>query len=88
MLDEPTTGLHPSDIQTLLQLFDQIVSRGNTLLVIEHNLDVIKQADWIVDIGPDGGKNGGEVVFTGTPAEMLHRGKTLTADSLRAACPR
>ncbi|MEY8279850.1 excinuclease ABC subunit UvrA [Oscillospiraceae bacterium 52-8] len=88
VLDEPTTGLHPSDIQTLLQLFDQIVSRGNTLLVIEHNLDVIKQADWIVDIGPDGGKNGGEVVFTGTPSEMLRRGKTLTADSLRAACPR
>ena len=56
--------------------------------MIEHNLDVIKQADWIVDIGPDGGKNGGEVVFTGTPSEMLRRGKTLTADSLRAACPR
>ena len=64
-MDEPTTGLHMSDIENLLKLFDMIVSRGNTLVVIEHNLDVIKQADWIIDIGPDGGKNGGEVVFTG-----------------------
>lgn len=86
VMDEPTTGLHPSDIQNLLALFDRIVSRGNTLVVIEHNLDVMKQADWIIDIGPDGGKNGGEVVFTGTPLEMLHSAKTLTADSLRASC--
>ena len=54
-----------SDIENLLSLFDLIVSRGNTLVVIEHNLDVMKQADWIIDIGPDGGKNGGQVVFTG-----------------------
>lgn len=86
VMDEPTTGLHLSDIQKLLKLFDMIVSRGNTLVVIEHNLEVIKQADWIIDIGPDGGKNGGEVVFTGTPMEMLHSAKTLTADSLRASC--
>lgn len=86
VMDEPTTGLHMSDIENLLKLFDMIVSRGNTLVVIEHNLDVIKQADWIIDIGPDGGKNGGEVVFTGTPEEMVHNAKTLTADSLRAAC--
>ena len=70
-MDEPTTGLHMSDIENLLRLFDLIVSRGNTLVVIEHNLDVMKQADWIIDIGPDGGKNGGQVVFTGTPVEML-----------------
>ena len=69
VMDEPTTGLHMSDIQNLLKLFDTIVSRGNTLVVIEHNLDVMKQADWIIDIGPDGGKNGGEVVFTGTPMD-------------------
>lgn len=86
VMDEPTTGLHMSDIENLLKLFDMIVSRGNTLVVIEHNLDVIKQADWIIDIGPDGGRNGGEVVFTGTPEEMIRDAKTLTADSLRAAC--
>lgn len=86
VMDEPTTGLHMSDIENLLKLFDMIVSRGNTLVVIEHNLDVIKQADWLIDIGPDGGKNGGEVVFTGTPEEMIRNAKTLTADSLRAAC--
>ena len=85
LLDEPTTGLHMSDIENLLRLFDLIVSRGNTLVVIEHNLDVMKQADWIIDIGPDGGKNGGQVVFTGTPMEMLRCARTLTADSLRAS---
>lgn len=86
LMDEPTTGLHLSDIQKLLKLFDLIVSRGNTLVVIKHNLDVMKRADWIIDIGPDGGKNGGEVVFTGTPMEMLRGAETLTADSLRASC--
>ena len=86
VMDEPTTGLHLSDIQNLLKLFDFIVSRGNTLVVIEHNLEVMKQADWIIDIGPDGGDKGGEVVFTGTPLELLRNGKTLTADRLRAAC--
>ena len=85
VMDEPTTGLHMSDIENLLSLFDLIVSRGNTLVVIEHNLDVMKQADWIIDIGPDGGKNGGQVVFTGTPMEMLRCARTLTADSLRAS---
>ncbi len=85
VMDEPTTGLHMSDIENLLKLFDLIVSRGNTLVVIEHNLDVMKQADWLIDIGPDGGKNGGQVVFTGTPMEMLRCAKTLTADSLRAS---
>lgn len=85
VMDEPTTGLHMSDIQNLLHLFDRIVSRGNTLVVIEHNLDVVKQADWIIDIGPDGGKNGGEVVFSGTPAQMVRDAETLTANSLRAS---
>ena len=86
VMDEPTTGLHMSDIQYLLKLFDLIVSQGNTLVVIEHNLDVIKQADWVIDIGPDGGNNGGEVVFAGTPAQMVRSADTLTADSLRASC--
>ena len=88
VMDEPTTGLHLSDIHNLLKLFDAIVSRGNTLVVIEHNLDVMKQADWIIDIGPDGGKNGGEVVFTGTPMDMVRSARTLTADSLRASMPK
>ena len=88
MMDEPTTGLHMSDIQNLMELFDMIVSRDNTLVVIEHNLDVMKQADWIIDIGPDGGKNGGEVVFAGTPVDMVRNANTLTADSLRASCER
>lgn len=86
VMDEPTTGLHMSDIEKLLKLFDWIVSRGNTLVVIEHNPDVMKQADWIIDIGPDGGKNGGEVVFKGTPEEMVLSAKTLTADCLRTSC--
>lgn len=83
VMDEPTTGLHSSDIENLMNLFDTIISRGNTLVVIEHNLDVVKQADWVIDIGPDGGKNGGEVVFQGTPMDMVQYGDTLTADSLR-----
>ena len=86
VMDEPTTGLHMSDIENLLKLFDTIVSRGNTLVVIEHNLDVMKQADWIIDIGPDGGNKGGQVVFTGTPMEMVSTAETLTADSLRGSC--
>lgn len=86
VMDEPTTGLHASDIQNLLNLFDLIVSRGNSLVVIEHNLDVMKQADWIIDIGPDGGKNGGEVVFEGVPMEMIQSSETLTAQCLRSSC--
>lgn len=86
VMDEPTTGLHASDIRNLLNLFDLIVSRGNSLVVIEHNLDVMKQADWIIDIGPDGGKNGGEVVFEGVPMEMIQSSETLTAQCLRSSC--
>ena len=71
ILDEPTTGLHPCDITKLMKLFNSLVDSGNTVIIIEHNLDVIKQADWIIDIGPEGGKNGGKVVFQGTPKEMI-----------------
>lgn len=85
IMDEPTTGLHLSDIEKLLSLFDMIVAHGNTLVVIEHNLEVMKQADWMIDIGPDGGKNGGEVVFTGTPLAMAQSARTLTAECLRAS---
>ena len=84
ILDEPTTGLHPSDITKLMELFNRLVDNGNTVIIIEHNLDVIKQADWIIDIGPEGGKNGGRIVFQGTPMEMVNHSNTLTAKCLQA----
>ena len=83
VLDEPTTGLHASDVQKVMELLDSLVERGNTVIVIEHNLDVMKQADWLIDVGPDGGTAGGEIVFTGTPADMAARADTITADYLR-----
>ena len=83
ILDEPTTGLHASDIKSIMQLLESLVRKGNTVIVIEHNLDVMKQADYIIDIGPDGGSGGGEVVFTGTPQEMIDYGDTITAKYLR-----
>jgi excinuclease ABC subunit A len=70
ILDEPTTGLHFEDTKRLLQVLSQLVSKGNSVLIIEHNLDVIRSADWIIDMGPEGGKGGGEVVAVGTPAEV------------------
>jgi excinuclease ABC subunit A len=69
-LDEPTTGLHFEDIRQLLTVLNKLVEKGNTIVVIEHNLDVIKMADYIIDIGPDGGTRGGTVVATGTPEEV------------------
>lgn len=83
ILDEPTTGLHPCDITKLMKLFNSLVDSGNTVIIIEHNLDVIKQADWIIDIGPEGGKNGGKVVFQGTPKEMITTSQSLTAKNIR-----
>ncbi|MEV0650940.1 excinuclease ABC subunit UvrA [Phytomonospora sp. NPDC050363] len=85
VLDEPTTGLHMSDVDGLVALLDRLVDDGNTVLVIEHNLDVIARADWIVDLGPGGGKRGGEIVFTGTPRELLSARGSVTGDCLRAA---
>lgn len=83
ILDEPTTGLHASDIKSIMQLLESLVERKNTVIVIEHNLDVMKQADYIIDIGPDGGTMGGEVVFAGTPQEMIDTSDTITARYLR-----
>ena len=83
ILDEPTTGLHASDIKSIMELLEKLVKRGNTVIVIEHNLDVMKQADYIIDIGPDGGSGGGEVVFAGTPRQMLESADTITARYLR-----
>ena len=87
VLDVPTTGLHASDTQKVMELLDSLVTRGNTVIVIEHNLDVMKQADYLIDVGPDGGTAGGEIVFTGTPREMAEHGKTITADYLRKSLP-
>ena len=83
VLDEPTTGLHASDVTRIMELLDGLVDRGNTVIVIEHNLDVMKQADWLIDVGPDGGTAGGEIVFTGTPQDMAAHAHTITAEYLR-----
>ena len=83
VLDEPSTGLHLADIATLLRLLDRLVDAGNTVIVIEHNLDIVKQADWIIDLGPDGGKHGGQVIFEGTPTQLLDFQDSLTAKYLR-----
>ena len=79
ILDEPTTGLHFDDIQRLLQVLNALVDKGNTVLVIEHNLDVAKCADWIIDMGPEGGAKGGEIVAEGTPEEVAKNKKSITA---------
>ena len=87
ILDEPTTGLHFADIEKLLEVLQRLVDSGNTVLVIEHNLDVIKQADWIVDLGPEGGDEGGEVIATGTPEEVAAVDGSFTGGFLRALLP-
>ena len=82
IFDEPTTGLHFHDIKRLLQAFDALISKGHSVLVIEHNLDVIKCADYILDIGPDGGDNGGKLVACGTPEEIARNKNSLTGKYL------
>ena len=71
ILDEPTTGLHFADIKQLLEVLHRLRDQGNTIVVIEHNLDVIKTADWVVDLGPEGGNGGGQIIATGTPEEVV-----------------
>jgi excinuclease ABC subunit A len=87
ILDEPTTGLHFADIEKLLDVLQRLVDAGNTVLVIEHNLDVIKQADWIVDLGPEGGEAGGELIATGTPEQVADVDGSFTGEFLRAVLP-
>src|SRR5262245_47186490 len=83
ILDEPTTGLHFEDVRVLLEVLDQLVERGNTVVVIEHNLDVIKSADWIVDLGPEGGDEGGRLVAAGTPEQVAKNAASYTGHALR-----
>ncbi|MEM2146261.1 MAG: ATP-binding cassette domain-containing protein, partial [Candidatus Jordarchaeaceae archaeon] len=83
ILDEPTTGLHFADIQQLLEVLGRLVDKGNTVIVIEHNLDVIKVADYIIDLGPEGGERGGEIVCEGTPEEVVNVSSSYTGQALR-----
>ncbi|MGL5994579.1 MAG: excinuclease ABC subunit UvrA, partial [Aeromonas sobria] len=83
ILDEPTTGLHFHDIQQLLKVLHQLRDRGNTIVIIEHNLDVVKTADWIVDLGPEGGAGGGRILVTGTPEDICGNKESHTARFLR-----
>ncbi|WP_293957056.1 MULTISPECIES: excinuclease ABC subunit UvrA [unclassified Sphingobacterium] len=83
ILDEPTTGLHFEDVNVLMGVINRLVDRGNTVLIIEHNLDVVKSADWVIDIGPEGGKEGGQVLFEGTPENLIKNNKSETARFLK-----
>ena len=83
ILDEPTTGLHFDDVNKLLSVLQRLVDAGNTIVVIEHNLDVIKSADWIIDMGPEGGHNGGSVVAMGAPEDIMHIKESYTAKYLK-----
>ena len=83
ILDEPTTGLHFEDIRMLLKVLSELVDRGNSVLVIEHNLDVIKTADWVIDIGPEGGDDGGRIIATGTPEHVATTRGSYTGQYLK-----
>ena len=84
LLDEPTTGLHASDVKNIMKLLDRFVVQGNTVIVIEHNLDVIKVADHIIDLGPEGGAGGGTIVVTGTPEKVAKCEKSYTGQFLKS----
>jgi excinuclease UvrABC ATPase subunit len=84
VLDEPTTGLHMSDVTHLLAILDRLVDAGNTVIVIEHHMDVVRRADWIIDLGPEGGSKGGRIVFEGTPVQLLDACQSLTSRYLQA----
>ena len=83
ILDEPTTGLHFADVQKLLEVLHMLVDKGNTVIVIEHNLDVIKNSDWIIDLGPEGGENGGTIIGEGTPESIVKNKLSLTGKHLK-----
>ena len=83
LLDEPTVGLHYDDVQKLLEVLNKLVSHGNTVVLIEHNLDIIKSSDYIIDIGPEGGVGGGNIVAKGTPEEVANNTKSYTGKYLK-----
>ena len=83
LLDEPSVGLHWSDLDKLIKIIQQLADQGNTILIIEHNLDLIKVADYIIDLGPEGGAAGGQVVATGTPKELVKNKKSITGQYLK-----
>ena len=83
ILDEPTTGLHFQDIQHLIDVLQKLVNKGNTVLVIEHNLDIIKVSDYVIDLGPEGGDKGGQLVFSGTPEELVKVKESYTGHYLK-----
>jgi excinuclease ABC subunit A len=82
VLDEPTTGLHFDDVRKLLNVLSRLVDQGNTVIVIEHNLDVVARADWVLDMGPGAGNEGGKIVFEGVPAKLAKYGASLTGQHL------
>ena len=84
VFDEPTTGLHFHDIRKLLDAFNALVRNGNTLIVIEHNMEIIKSADWIIDLGPEGGNGGGEIIFEGVPEDLINEEKSVTGVYLKS----
>ena len=83
ILDEPTTGLHSADVKKLIEVLQSLADNGNTLIVIEHNLDIIKNADYIIDMGPEGGDNGGTVIAKGTPEQIALNSKSYTGIYLK-----
>jgi excinuclease UvrABC ATPase subunit len=82
VLDEPTTGLHMQDVENLIGLLDRLVDGGRTVIVIEHNLDVVARVDWVIDLGPGAGHDGGTLVFEGPPAELVRATESLTGEYL------
>lgn len=83
IFDEPTTGLHFYDIEKLLKSFDALIAKGHSIIVVEHNMDVIKAADWLIELGPDAGDEGGELIFEGTPEELVKHPEFPTGKALQ-----